>query len=173
MAHDLRMEEWFYMYDGELCGPCTFVELQELVDRGRVLKKAMVWTEGMDHWVSADEVPELVWAGEAPKERLDFSQKSKDKQQKEREMAEEERLNRLRAREEAVTLGQWLWAFVVVLIPLVNFIVLMNWAFGDNETPRSKASWARAVLVSGFLIVGLALGWYLGPLRFGWDGLGN
>ena len=167
MAHDFSMEaeEWFYMFDGELCGPCDFRELQDLVDRGRVMKKAMVWTEGMDHWVSADQVEELVWAGEAPKEKLDFSPKAKEKLRKEKEMAEEERLNRLRAREVAVTTRQWLWVFFIALIPVVNFVVLMNWAFGDNETPRSKASWARATLLAGLLGLLLGLGWYLGPLR--------
>ncbi|MCC5849825.1 MAG: DUF4339 domain-containing protein [Verrucomicrobia bacterium] len=160
------MDDWFYMYGGKLNGPCSFEELQALVDCGRVMKKAMVWTEGMDHWKSADEVPEIVWKGEEPKPQLTISPEAKI--HKEKELAEAENISRLKAKMESISVFNWLCSFVVALIPLVNFVVLMNWAFGDNNTPRSKVTWARATLLTGLILSVVGLLFWLGVIPAFW-----
>ena len=45
-----------------------------------------------------------------------------------------------------VTTGNWFFTILIMAIPIVNFIMLCVWAFGDNTNP-SKATWARANLL--------------------------
>ena len=53
-----------------------------------------------------------------------------------------------------VSTGDWIVTFILMAIPLVNFIMLCVWAFGSG-TPVSKANWAKAVLI--FMLIGLIL----------------
>ena len=55
--------------------------------------------------------------------------------------------------EEEVSVGEWIVTFIIFSIPIIGFIMLFIWAFGDNTKP-SKRNWARAMLIS---IVGLFL----------------
>jgi len=55
--------------------------------------------------------------------------------------------------EEEVSVGEWIVTFIIFSIPIIGFIMLFVWAFGDNTKP-SKRNWARAMLIS---IVGLFL----------------
>ncbi len=45
-----------------------------------------------------------------------------------------------------VTLGDWMLTYLLLSIPLVNIILIFVWAFGNN-TPVSKANWAKALLI--------------------------
>lgn len=56
-----------------------------------------------------------------------------------------------------VTVGDWMLTYLLMCIPLVNFILLLVWAFGGG-TPVSKANWAKASLL--WMIIGLGL-WLL------------
>ena len=55
--------------------------------------------------------------------------------------------------EEEVSVGEWIITFIIFSIPIVGFIMLFVWGFGDNTKP-SKRNWARAMLIS---IIGLFL----------------
>ena len=51
-----------------------------------------------------------------------------------------------------VTIGNWMLTYLLMCIPLVNFILLIVWAFGNN-TPISKANWAKASLI--WMVIGI------------------
>lgn len=53
-----------------------------------------------------------------------------------------------------VTIGDWIITLILMCIPLVNFIMLLVWAF-SSSTPVSKANWAKATLI--FMIIGFVL----------------
>ena len=56
-------------------------------------------------------------------------------------------------RELSVT--DWLITLLITSIPLVGIIMLFVWAFGDN-TPKSKANWAKANLLLMVIALGIA-----------------
>ena len=45
-----------------------------------------------------------------------------------------------------MSIGDWIVTFIVTAIPLVGFIMLFVWAFGDGTHP-SKKTWAQAYLI--------------------------
>jgi len=45
-----------------------------------------------------------------------------------------------------VTLGEWIVTFIITAIPIVGFVMLFVWAFGDG-TNKSKKTWAQAYLI--------------------------
>jgi hypothetical protein len=53
-------EQWFIFKDQEQKGPLTREQLDEQVQSGAVGPKDQVWKEGMDGWVSADQVEGLL-----------------------------------------------------------------------------------------------------------------
>lgn len=53
-----------------------------------------------------------------------------------------------------VSIGDWVITLILVCIPVVNFIMLLVWAFSSN-TPVSKANWAKATLL--LMIIGFVL----------------
>ncbi len=53
-----------------------------------------------------------------------------------------------------VTIGDWIITMILMCIPIVNFILLLVWAFSAS-TPVSKANWAKASLI--FILIGLIL----------------
>lgn len=53
-----------------------------------------------------------------------------------------------------VTTGDWVLTLFIAAIPIVGFIMLFVWAFGDG-TNDSKANWAKATLIWFVIIVGL------------------
>ena len=53
-----------------------------------------------------------------------------------------------------VSTGDWIVTLIISMIPLVNIVMLLVWAFGSNTNP-SKANWAKAYLVFIALLIGL------------------
>jgi len=46
----------------------------------------------------------------------------------------------------AVTLGEWIITYLLMLIPIVNLVLLVFWGFGGDAN-ESKANWAKAKLI--------------------------
>ena len=55
-----------------------------------------------------------------------------------------------------MTIGDWLITFLIQAIPLVGFIMLFVWAFGDGTHP-SKKSWAQASLIFALIMIVLVI----------------
>jgi len=55
-----------------------------------------------------------------------------------------------------MTIGDWIITFIITYIPLVGFIMLFVWAFGDGNHP-SKKTWAQAVLIMIAISIVLAI----------------
>ena len=53
-----------------------------------------------------------------------------------------------------MSIGDWIITFIITYIPLVRFIMLFVWAFGDGTHP-SKKTWAQATLI--LMVVGVIL----------------
>ena len=53
-----------------------------------------------------------------------------------------------------VKTGECILTFLITAIPLVGFIMLFVWAFG-NGTNESKANWAKASLIWFAIIIGI------------------
>lgn len=53
-----------------------------------------------------------------------------------------------------MSVGEWMVTMLVTAIPIIGFIMLFVWAFGDGSNPNKK-SWARASLV--FFAIGIVL----------------
>lgn len=53
-----------------------------------------------------------------------------------------------------ISTGDWLLTLFLSAIPIVNFILLLVWAFGGGANPN-KANWAKAALL--FLVLGILL----------------
>ena len=58
-----------------------------------------------------------------------------------------------------VSVGDWIITFIIMAIPFVNIIMLLVWAFGNN-TPKSKANWAKAGLIFYLIAIILAIIFY-------------
>ena len=56
-----------------------------------------------------------------------------------------------------VTVGEWIVAFLLMIIPIVNIVLLFVWAFGSENTPESQKNWAKAWLIFWAIFVGLNL----------------
>jgi hypothetical protein len=70
-----------------------------------------------------------------------------------------------------VKVGEWIGIMIVMGIPLINFVMLLVWAFGGGNP--SKANWAKARLLLGvilgvlitiiyvifFIVAGLSMNW--------------
>lgn len=55
-----------------------------------------------------------------------------------------------------MTIGDWLITFLIQIIPLVGFVMLFVWAFGDGTHP-SKKTWAQASLLWVAIMIILAI----------------
>jgi hypothetical protein len=55
-----------------------------------------------------------------------------------------------------MTIGDWLITFLIQAIPLVGFVMLFVWAFGDGTHP-SKKSWAQASLIFALIMLVLVI----------------
>ena len=53
-----------------------------------------------------------------------------------------------------MSVGEWMVTMLVTAIPIIGFIMLFVWAFGDGSNPNKK-SWARASLM--FFAIGIVL----------------
>ena len=55
--------------------------------------------------------------------------------------------------EEPVSMGEWLIAMLLMLIPCVNIVLMFVWAFSDSEK-KSKSNYFKAALIwAGISIV--------------------
>ncbi|HDS03847.1 MAG TPA: hypothetical protein ENN72_09130 [Firmicutes bacterium] len=64
----------------------------------------------------------------------------------------------------AVTLGEWIITYLLMLIPIVNLVLLVIWGFGGNAN-ESKANWAKATLI--FIAVSFVLSLIMGSAMAG------
>jgi hypothetical protein len=55
-----------------------------------------------------------------------------------------------------MSIGDWIVTFIVTYIPLVGFIMLFVWAFGDGTHP-SKKTWAQATLIMMVIVIVLMI----------------
>ena len=63
-----------------------------------------------------------------------------------------------------ISVGEWIITTIILAIPIVGFIMLFVWGFGNNTQP-SKANWAKAALIMmgiGIVLSFLFLGTMLG-----------
>lgn len=51
-----------------------------------------------------------------------------------------------------MSIGDWLITFIITAIPLVGFIMMFVWAFGDGTHP-SKKTWAQAYLIMMVIVI--------------------
>lgn len=65
-----------------------------------------------------------------------------------------------------VSVGEWMLTLFLTFIPLVNFIMLLIWAFSSATSP-SKANWAKAALL--WMLIFFAISIVLGLI----GGLGS
>ncbi|RKY93763.1 MAG: hypothetical protein DRQ13_09060 [Ignavibacteriae bacterium] len=59
-----------------------------------------------------------------------------------------------------MTIGDWIITFIITYIPLVGFIMLFVWAFGDGTHP-SKKTWAQAALIMVAISIVLVILFFL------------
>ena len=57
-------------------------------------------------------------------------------------------------RQSVVSIFEWIITFILMAIPIVNFVMIFVWAFGGSAS-ASKANWAKAVIV--FWIIGIVV----------------
>jgi hypothetical protein len=58
-------------------------------------------------------------------------------------------------KQSTVSTGDWLLTLFLMILPVVNLIMLLVWAFGGGIS-ESKANWAKATLI--FYLVSVPLG---------------
>ncbi len=54
-----------------------------------------------------------------------------------------------------VTISEWIIAYLIMMVPILNIIVLLKWSLSDQIKP-SKSSWAKMQLI--LMVIGLLLG---------------
>jgi TM2 domain-containing membrane protein YozV len=60
------MLDWYYALGGVQHGPVSWEELRSVADAGQLGPDDLVWKKGMNGWVPASIVPNLISAGNAP-----------------------------------------------------------------------------------------------------------
>jgi purine-cytosine permease-like protein len=55
-----------------------------------------------------------------------------------------------------MSVKDWLVTSLIMIIPLVGFIMLFVWAFGDGTNPN-KANWAKASLLMSVIAIGFSI----------------
>jgi hypothetical protein len=63
------MANWYYAKSGQQHGPVSESELRRLAEAGQLRQRDLVWKEGMEQWLEAENVPEL-FAGSPPAQDL-------------------------------------------------------------------------------------------------------
>lgn len=72
-------------------------------------------------------------------------------------MSTDVNVNRNLTAEPAVTFGDWMLTIFLTAVPIVNIVMLLVWAFGQN-TNESKKNWAKASLV--WLVIAI-VAWFV------------
>lgn len=55
-----------------------------------------------------------------------------------------------------MSVKDWIIMSLITMIPLVGFIMLFVWAFGDSVNPN-KSNFAKAALILSVIVTGLSL----------------
>ncbi len=60
---------------------------------------------------------------------------------------------------EVVTVREWMATLMLMLIPVLNIVMLFEWAFSNKElTPANKVNWARgSIIVLTCLLISIAI----------------
>lgn len=58
--------------------------------------------------------------------------------------------------ERAVSIGDWILTFIILLLPVVNIVMMFVWAFSSN-TPKSKSNFFKAYLIVVGVMILLAI----------------
>ena len=61
----MNERQWYYVKDGQQCGPVSEVALIDLLNQGTLGPTTRIWTQGMDDWREASAVEGLI-AGTSP-----------------------------------------------------------------------------------------------------------
>ena len=56
----------------------------------------------------------------------------------------------------AMTIGDWIITFIIMVIPIVNLVMLFVWAFSSGTNP-SKKNWAKAELIIMAVVIVLSI----------------
>lgn len=56
---------------------------------------------------------------------------------------------------QTVSLGEWILAYLVMMIPILNLIFLLKWAIFGAGSKQSKQTWAQCALI--FLVISTIL----------------
>jgi uncharacterized membrane protein YdbT with pleckstrin-like domain len=51
-----------------------------------------------------------------------------------------------------MSVKDWLITSLIMIVPIVGFVMLFVWAFGDNANPN-KANWAKAALLLSVIAI--------------------
>ena len=51
---------WHYLHNGQQAGPVSREEIQGFLQSQALPVTVLVWTRGMDNWLPANQVPELI-----------------------------------------------------------------------------------------------------------------
>ena len=68
-------------------------------------------------------------------------------------------------KESPISLGQWIVNFLILAIPLVNFIMLIVWSV-SSDIPKTKQNWARAKLIWLAIVLALVIMFYGAIIAF-------
>ena len=65
--------------------------------------------------------------------------------------------------DDAVSIGEWILTFIILILPLINLIALLYWSFSSGTNP-SKANFAKAylIIILVMFVLGMALA-FLAP----------
>lgn len=144
------MSEWFYADGEERVGPVTEAELVRLVSIGTVERDTLVWTEGMNDWKPAKQVP-LLFPATAPPE-----------------------LRRTRREDVESHLAKAIIATILCCLPLgivsivyaaqVSGKVAAGDVVGAREASRNADTWANWAIGLGLMAI---VGWVLVSVSLG------
>ncbi len=67
---------------------------------------------------------------------------------------------------ETVSVGEWIGSMLLMMIPVVNFILMLVWAFGGSKKSKSNFFKANLILVLIGVVIGVLIGVFFGAALF-------
>lgn len=67
---------------------------------------------------------------------------------------------------ETVSVGEWIGSMFLMMIPVVNFILMLVWAFGGSKKSKSNFFKANLILVLIGVVIGVLIGVFFGAALF-------
>ena len=67
---------------------------------------------------------------------------------------------------ETVSIGEWIGSMFLMMIPVVNFILMLVWAFGGCKKSKSNFFKANLILVLIGVVIGVLIGVFFGAALF-------